>query len=136
MHGRWRRVNETTIRGGLEHVHLHVRLLSDAFHRLYITPRQLLKAHHASSLLPLGLFGTRWRVVFPGASASVVGCRRRVVVVGDGARGSKTVQEDAGLVEKVESLEDISVRHTRWIWYLVLVLVLVVFAHDLTIEIG
>ena len=77
-------------------------------------------------------------VVFLGTSASVVGCRRRhrqVAIVGDRARGCETVQKDTGLVEKVESLEDISVRHTRWIRYLVLVLVLV-FGHDSTIKIG
>ena len=48
--------------------------------------------------------------------------------MGDGARGCETVQKDTGLVEKVESLEDISVRHACWIIrHLVLVLVL---GHD------
>lgn len=48
----------------------------------------------------------------------------------DGVRGRGAVQKNAGLVEKVESSKDISVRHARRVGYLFLVLVLVL-THDL-----
>ena len=64
-------------------------------------------------------------------SVSVIGRHQRLrsVAVGDGLGGYEAIQKDAGLVEKVESLEDISIRHARWVRCTLLVLVLVL-AHD------
>ena len=119
VHKQWGRCKESTSSGSQTHAHLHVRLLAHALHRLHITPRQLFKAHHAP--FPL-LLGTRWGVAFLGAGAFIV--PRRVAVAVDGVRGREAIQKHAGLVQKVESLEDIPVRHARRIGYVFLVLVL------------
>lgn len=73
-----------------------------------------------------------------GTSVFVVGYRRRsrwiVGVAVNEVRGCEAVQKDTGLVEEVESLENISVSHARWIRYLVFVLALVL-THDSTVGI-
>lgn len=90
--------------------HLDIRFLPHNFHRVYVTSRQVRSGH--DPLLP----GFRWVL----GIASLAIARRNL-------RGASchAIEENASLVEEVETLDNIAIANPAWVGDIVFVL----FAH-------
>lgn len=89
-------------------INLDIRFLPDDFHRVYIAPRQVHSGH--DPLLPF----FRWVL--------------RVVCLASAKRGGANchaIEENTGLVEEVETLDDITIANPAWVGDIVFTL----FAH-------
>lgn len=89
-------------------LNLDIRFLPDDFHRVYIAPRQVHSGH--DPLLPF----FRWVL--------------RVVCLASAKRGGANchaIEENTGLVEEVETLDDITIANPAWVGDIVFTL----FAH-------